>query len=219
MTRWLASIFDEPAGHRCAHRTDAAGTRKADPAAAVDIDVRVNSRDKVVFVRFNTDNAKYGDLKAALDGNSRCSGSIGRRSAKQWCPHGASVGRRRSRRVVRSLRPGPQRSSAGRVGTARAAASPHGIGALRSKYRTASSSVTSAADNASRRTLLRRRKRTVGHGDIGGRPTACSRSRASAAAPDGPGPTRTAVRSTMSLGAVLVPAAFPNNSPRTLVLV
>ena len=49
---------------------DVASTWKADPKAAVDIDVRVNSRDNVVFVRFNTGDAKFGDLKDALEGNS-----------------------------------------------------------------------------------------------------------------------------------------------------
>ena len=49
---------------------DVASTWKADPDAAVDIDVRVSSRDKVVFVRFNTGDAKYGDLKDALEGDS-----------------------------------------------------------------------------------------------------------------------------------------------------
>ena len=49
---------------------DVASTWKPDPEAAVDIDVRVNSRDKAVFVRFNTGNAKFGDLKAELEGNS-----------------------------------------------------------------------------------------------------------------------------------------------------
>ena len=49
---------------------DVASTWKADPDAAVDIDVRVNSRDKVVFVRFNTGDAKFGDLKAELEGSS-----------------------------------------------------------------------------------------------------------------------------------------------------
>ncbi|WP_420625151.1 cell wall-binding repeat-containing protein [Candidatus Poriferisodalis sp.] len=49
---------------------DVASTWEADPDAAVDIDVRVNSRDKTVFVRFNTGDAKFGDLKAELEGNS-----------------------------------------------------------------------------------------------------------------------------------------------------
>ena len=49
---------------------DVASTWTNDAEAAVDIDVRVNSRDRVVSVRFNTGNAKNGDLKAALEGNS-----------------------------------------------------------------------------------------------------------------------------------------------------
>ncbi len=49
---------------------DVASTWESDAEAAVDIDVRVNSRDRAVFVRFNTGNAKYGDLKDALEGNS-----------------------------------------------------------------------------------------------------------------------------------------------------
>ena len=49
---------------------DVASTWKPDPDAAVDIDVRVNGRDKAVFVRFNTGKAKFGDLKAELEGNS-----------------------------------------------------------------------------------------------------------------------------------------------------
>ena len=49
---------------------DVASTWEADPDAEVDIDVRVNSRDRAVFVRFNTGDAKFGDLKAALEGNS-----------------------------------------------------------------------------------------------------------------------------------------------------
>ena len=36
----------------------------------LDIDVRVNSRDKAVFVRFNNGKAKFADLKAELEGNS-----------------------------------------------------------------------------------------------------------------------------------------------------
>ena len=49
---------------------DVASTWESDEDAAVDIDVRVNSRDRAVFVRFNTGDAKFGDLKAALEGNS-----------------------------------------------------------------------------------------------------------------------------------------------------
>ena len=41
-----------------------------DAAKDLDIDVRVNSRDKSVFVRFNNGAAKFADLKAALEANS-----------------------------------------------------------------------------------------------------------------------------------------------------
>ena len=41
-----------------------------DAEKALDIDVRINSRDKTVFVRFNNGKAKFADLKAALEGNS-----------------------------------------------------------------------------------------------------------------------------------------------------
>lgn len=49
---------------------DRATSWKADPKAAVDIDVWVNAKDRLVSVRFNTGNAKFADLKAALEGNS-----------------------------------------------------------------------------------------------------------------------------------------------------
>ena len=49
---------------------DVVSTWTADEDTAVDIDVRVNSRDSTAFVRFNTGNATYGDLKAALEANS-----------------------------------------------------------------------------------------------------------------------------------------------------
>ena len=41
-----------------------------DAEKATDIDVRVNARDRAVFVRFNNGAAKYADLKAELEGNS-----------------------------------------------------------------------------------------------------------------------------------------------------
>ncbi len=41
-----------------------------DPEKDLDIDVRVNSRDRSVFVRFNNGKAKFQDLQAALEGNS-----------------------------------------------------------------------------------------------------------------------------------------------------
>ena len=49
---------------------DVASSWKADPDAAVDIDVWVNNSDRQVSVRFNSGDATYGDLKAALEGNS-----------------------------------------------------------------------------------------------------------------------------------------------------
>jgi len=49
---------------------DVASSWKADPDAAVDIDVWVNNGDRQVSVRFNSGDATYGDLKAALEGNS-----------------------------------------------------------------------------------------------------------------------------------------------------
>ena len=41
-----------------------------DAAKDLDIDVRVNTRDQSVFVRFNNGKAKFADLKAALEANS-----------------------------------------------------------------------------------------------------------------------------------------------------
>lgn len=41
-----------------------------DAAKDLDIDVRVNSRDQTVFVRFNNGKAKFSDLQAALEANS-----------------------------------------------------------------------------------------------------------------------------------------------------
>ena len=49
---------------------DVLSTWEDDEDAAVDIDVWVNQRDREVSVRFNTGNATYGDLKAALEANS-----------------------------------------------------------------------------------------------------------------------------------------------------
>ena len=49
---------------------DRATSWKADPKAAVDIDVRVNAKDRLVSVRFNTGNGKFADLKAELEANS-----------------------------------------------------------------------------------------------------------------------------------------------------
>ena len=49
---------------------DRASSWKADPKAAVDIDVRVNAKDRLISVRFDAGNAKFADLKAALEANS-----------------------------------------------------------------------------------------------------------------------------------------------------
>ena len=49
---------------------DRASSWKADPKAAVDIDVRVSAKDRLISVRFDAGNAKFADLKAALEGNS-----------------------------------------------------------------------------------------------------------------------------------------------------
>ena len=49
---------------------DVATGWKDDAKAAVDIDVSVNSKDKSVWVRFNTGKAKFADLKTELEANS-----------------------------------------------------------------------------------------------------------------------------------------------------
>ena len=61
---------DGAAGNGWSIRFDRATGWKADPKAAVDIDVGVSGKDRVVSVRFNTGNAKFGDLKSALESNS-----------------------------------------------------------------------------------------------------------------------------------------------------
>ncbi|MYG88080.1 MAG: cell wall-binding repeat-containing protein [Acidimicrobiales bacterium] len=61
---------DGAAGNNWTIRFDRATSWKADAEAAVDIDVRVSSTDRVVSVRFNTGNAKFADLKSALEANS-----------------------------------------------------------------------------------------------------------------------------------------------------
>ena len=70
ITAKKAAAADGAAGNAWSIVYDVASTWKDDEKAAVDIDVRVNSRDSVVFVRFNSGKAKFGDLKAALEGNS-----------------------------------------------------------------------------------------------------------------------------------------------------
>ena len=61
-------VADGAAGNLWSFVFDVASTYDAEKAT--DIDVRVNSRDNTVFVRFNNGAAKYADLKAALEGNS-----------------------------------------------------------------------------------------------------------------------------------------------------
>ncbi|MYA25413.1 MAG: cell wall-binding repeat-containing protein [Acidimicrobiales bacterium] len=61
---------DGAAGNGWTIRFDRVTSWKADATAAVDIDVRVSSKDRVVSVRFNTGNAKFADLKSALEANS-----------------------------------------------------------------------------------------------------------------------------------------------------
>ena len=56
------------AGNAWSFVFDVASTYDAEKAT--DIDVRVNSGDRIVFVRFVNGAAKYADLKAALEGNS-----------------------------------------------------------------------------------------------------------------------------------------------------
>lgn len=61
---------DGAAGNGWTVAFDRATAWKADPKAEVDIDVRVNAKDRLVSVRFNAGNAKFADLKAALEANS-----------------------------------------------------------------------------------------------------------------------------------------------------
>ena len=49
---------------------DRATAWKSDPKAEVDIDVRVSATDRLISVRFDAGNAKFADLKAALEANS-----------------------------------------------------------------------------------------------------------------------------------------------------
>lgn len=61
---------DGAVGNGWTIRFDRATGWKADATAAIDIDVRVSSTDRIVSVRFNTGNAKFADLKSALEANS-----------------------------------------------------------------------------------------------------------------------------------------------------
>ena len=69
---WIAAKGDGAAagaaGNNWAVTFDRASTYNAEKD--LDIDVRVNSRDQSVFVRFNNGKAKFADLQAALEGNS-----------------------------------------------------------------------------------------------------------------------------------------------------
>jgi len=61
---------DGAVGNGWTIRFDRATAWKADPKAAVDIDVHISAKDRLVSVRFNAGNAKFADLKAALEANS-----------------------------------------------------------------------------------------------------------------------------------------------------
>ncbi|WP_419863163.1 cell wall-binding repeat-containing protein [Candidatus Poriferisodalis sp.] len=61
---------DGAAGNGWTIAFDRATAWKADPKAEVDIDVRVNAKDRLVSVRFNAGNAKFADLKSELEANS-----------------------------------------------------------------------------------------------------------------------------------------------------
>ena len=69
---WIAAKADDAAagavGNGWSVTFDRASTYDADKD--LEIDVRVNSRDRSVFVRFNNGKAKFSDLKAALEANS-----------------------------------------------------------------------------------------------------------------------------------------------------
>ena len=61
---------DGALGNGWRFRFDRATAWKADAKAAVDIDVHISSKDRLVSVRFNAGNAKFADLKAELEANS-----------------------------------------------------------------------------------------------------------------------------------------------------
>ncbi|WP_419933342.1 cell wall-binding repeat-containing protein [Candidatus Poriferisodalis sp.] len=61
---------DGAVGNGWTIRFDRATAWKADPKAAVDIDVHISAKDRLVSVRFNAGNAKFADLKSALEANS-----------------------------------------------------------------------------------------------------------------------------------------------------
>ena len=64
------SAADGAAGNGWIIAFDRASSWKVDPNAEVDIGVGVNSRHRLVSVRFNSGNAKLADLKSALEANS-----------------------------------------------------------------------------------------------------------------------------------------------------
>ena len=61
---------DGAVGNGWTIRFDRATAWKADAKAAVDIDVHVSTKDRLISVRFNAGNAKFADLKSALEANS-----------------------------------------------------------------------------------------------------------------------------------------------------
>jgi len=61
---------DGAVGNGWTFRFDRATSWKPDAKAAVDIDVHVSAKDRLISVRFNTGNAKFADLKAALEADS-----------------------------------------------------------------------------------------------------------------------------------------------------
>lgn len=61
---------DGAVGNGWTIRFDRASSWKADAKAAVDIGVHVSAKDRLISVRFNAGNAKFADLKAALEANS-----------------------------------------------------------------------------------------------------------------------------------------------------
>ena len=70
ITAKMGGAADGAAGNGWNIAFDKATGWKPDAKAAVDIDVRVNAKDRLVSVRFNTGNAKFADLQSALEGNS-----------------------------------------------------------------------------------------------------------------------------------------------------
>lgn len=70
ITAKMGGAADGAAGNDWNIAFDKATGWKPDAKAAVDIDVRVNTKDRLVSVRFNTGNAKFADLQSALEGNS-----------------------------------------------------------------------------------------------------------------------------------------------------